>query len=108
VSQPGLFYPMWAAAWQARVSWHVDIGATGFWPGNSQPCGRALTSGKTRLSHLRTADRGAAAGHNRRGPSPGPATVRSVPHIARGVSPACQARSVSHGGTTSGVLRSTL
>jgi hypothetical protein len=28
---------MWAAAWQARVSWRVDMGATGFWPGNSQP-----------------------------------------------------------------------
>src|SRR5689334_24008945 len=31
---------IWAAAWQARVSWRVDIGLAGFNPGNSQPCGR--------------------------------------------------------------------
>src|SRR2546428_789122 len=31
-----------AAAWQARVSWRVVIGLTGFWPGNSQPCGCAI------------------------------------------------------------------
>src|SRR5450631_3374114 len=32
---------MWAAAWQARLSWRVVIGLTGFIPGNSHPCGRA-------------------------------------------------------------------
>src|SRR5271157_1946470 len=30
-----------AAAWTARASWRTDIGLTGFWPGNSQACGRA-------------------------------------------------------------------
>src|SRR6266851_3850756 len=29
-----------AAAWQARLSWRVVSGCTGFCPGNSQPCGR--------------------------------------------------------------------
>src|ERR1700716_2870118 len=28
---------MWAAAWQARVSWRVVIGLAGRRPGNSQP-----------------------------------------------------------------------
>src|SRR5258705_3243819 len=32
---------MWAAAWQARLSWRAVIGLTGFIPGNSHPCGRA-------------------------------------------------------------------
>src|SRR6478752_5037144 len=53
---------MWAAAWQARVSWRVVIGLAGFWPGNSQPCGRAMryqlrrssssTGGKHRVAIL--------------------------------------------------------
>ncbi len=30
-----------AAAWQARLSCRVVRGLTGFWPGNSQPRGRA-------------------------------------------------------------------
>jgi len=28
----------WAAAWEARLSWRVVIGLTGFIPGNSHPC----------------------------------------------------------------------
>src|SRR5436305_3368142 len=32
---------IWAAAWQARLSWRVVIGCTGSRPGNSQPRGRA-------------------------------------------------------------------
>ena len=31
-----------AAAWQARLSWRVDIGSIGSRPGNSQTCGRAM------------------------------------------------------------------
>jgi hypothetical protein len=35
---------IWAAAWQARVSWRVVIGLAEFWPGNSQPRGLAALS----------------------------------------------------------------
>jgi hypothetical protein len=31
-----------AALWQARLSWRVDIGSTGFCPGNSHPPGSIL------------------------------------------------------------------
>src|ERR1051326_5770076 len=34
---------IWAAAWQARLSWRVVIGCAGSRPGNSQPCGRAAS-----------------------------------------------------------------
>src|SRR5216683_2450944 len=36
-----LISAIWAAAWQARLSWRVVIGCTRSRPGNSQPCGRA-------------------------------------------------------------------
>jgi hypothetical protein len=36
-----LISAIWAAAWQARLSWRLVIGCAGSRPGNSQPCGRA-------------------------------------------------------------------
>ena len=32
---------LWAAVWQARLSWRVVIGCTRSRPGNNQPCGHA-------------------------------------------------------------------
>src|ERR1700687_3080804 len=43
---------MWAAAWQARLSWRVVSGAPSTRPGNSQPCG-CPTCHQSRIEQLR-------------------------------------------------------
>src|SRR6266850_1591883 len=44
-----LISAIWAAAWQARLSWRVVIGCAGSRPGNNQPQARAVGHAQRRL-----------------------------------------------------------